>query len=598
MLRHSFFWRLFAGYTVVILLTAGLVSLIVLGRIEHDYQVDTRNSLQNEARLLVPLCVEALVANPGSQFHSQIDAMGAYTGTRITVIKADGTVIADTDEDPAVMNNHAQRPEMVAALEKGTGTVTRYSQTIGVHFMYLALAVESGRRHVGWVRTAMPLTTFEQRMQDLRVSIGLTALVTILVALFLGYFIAQHISGPLRKMTVVAQAIAAGHYDHRLHVQGSDETISLARALNHMSASLRDRIGTISTERNQLRTVLSGIVEGVIAINADEEIVHMNHAAGMILDVDPEECIGRRTYETLRVNALTEVLKASLVRNEQITSEISMVRQPGDRQLELLAAPLLDGEGDVVGSVVVLHDVTRLRRLEEMRREFVANVSHELKTPLTAIKGITSTLEDDPQMDLQTRTRFLNRISAQADRLEILVSDLLTLSRLESKAETAGHEPLDLRKLAYQVLGEFQIQAGSHEIGLTGNLPDDVITVVGDAVSLRGLLGNLLDNAIKYSSPGNQVRVSLKVEGKWVVLQVKDNGIGIEPEHHERIFERFYRVDKARSRELGGTGLGLSIVKHVAQSHGGSVVLESAPGKGSTFTVRLPVGYHKTTHTA
>jgi len=396
---------------------------------------------------------------------------------------------------------------------------------------------------------------------------------------------------------VVAGAITAGNYDKRLHVRGSDETAVLARALNQMSASLRDRIGTISTERNQLGTILSGIVEGVIAIDSNEAIVHMNSAAGKILAVEPGDCIGRRTYEALRVNALTEVLKDSLERNEQIVSEIRMVRQPGDRRLELLASPLQDGSGDIVGSVVVLHDVTRLRQLEEMRREFVANVSHELKTPLTAIKGITSTLEDDPGMDMPTRVRFLNRISAQTDRLEVLVSDLLMLSRLESGRENLDHVPLDLRKLTSLVIGEFQLQAGRKKISVTGNLPNNVVSVVGDSDSLHGLLGNLLDNAIKYTGEGGQVRVSLQVEGKWAVVQVADNGIGIDLEHQERIFERFYRVDKARSREVGGTGLGLSIVKHVAQSHGGNVGLESSPGKGSTFTVKLPLASSGTIQT-
>lgn len=350
---------------------------------------------------------------------------------------------------------------------------------------------------------------------------------------------------------------------------------------------LEARLAGVTRDRDKLLTILSGMSEGVIAVDRDERVLHMNDAAGKILDVSALACTGKPIWEVTRVHEIPAAIKSTIDTGAKQSAEITLVRRPRDQVIVIRVAPLRD-QGVTAGAVVVLEVLTELRQLEEIRRDFVANVSHELKTPITAIRGFAETLVDDREMVAEVRDRFHSKILNQALRLSALVSDLLTLARLESREGVMDAEAVDLREVVRASLQALLAAAEARDVSVEITLPEEAVVVSGDPGALNQLVTNLLDNAIKYTPPRGRVWVRVEADERFASIVVQDTGVGIEPKHQKRIFERFYRVDKARSRELGGTGLGLSIVKHICLAHGGEVTLDSAAGRGTTFNVRLP----------
>jgi two-component system phosphate regulon sensor histidine kinase PhoR len=509
--------------------------------------------------------------------------------TRYTVIRADGVVIADSQEKPSVMDNHGKRPEIMAALAKGKGVSRRFSRTVGEDMMYLALPIEQGRETVGYVRASIPLTAVRTQMAQTRAVVVLVAVGATAFALLIGFVVARRVTRPITRMTEVSKAIAGGDYDQRIVTDRVDEIGALAEALNTMTVRLRDQFQTITNDRNKMAAILSGMIEGVIAIDHEERIVHINAAAARILCVPGDECTGKRIWEATRVREVSEALGGAM-RDKQVTLGEARVATPQQEQVvQLIATPLWDANDDLAGALVVLHDVSELRQLETVRRDFIANISHELKTPLAAIRGLVETLIDDTEMDPGTHNRFLEKVRTQSSRLSTLVSDLLTISRLESEDAAQDFRSFDLREPVSESLRALKSVAESKRLSLEHTMPDEPVAIIGDPEALRELVDNLAGNAIKYTPSGGRIKVTLGTENGWAILDVEDNGIGIAPADQGRVFERFYRVDKARSRELGGTGLGLSIVKHVALSHGGNVSLRSALGEGSDFRVQIPL---------
>jgi two-component system phosphate regulon sensor histidine kinase PhoR len=413
--------------------------------------------------------------------------------------------------------------------------------------------------------------------------------VAALVALAIGLFVTRRITAPLASMTVAAEAISRGEYRHRVGGGSHDEIGTLASAFNRMAAQLERRMETITEDRAKLLTILGGMVEGVVAVDREQAIVHLNAAAGRILGVAPERSLGRPIWEVTRVRQVADAIAATLAGAREVTEEVALEVGSQERIVQLHGARLENGEGGRVGAVLVLHDVTELRRLERIRRDFVANVSHELKTPITAIRGLVDTIIDDDEMPTSVRTEFLRKAQNQAIRLSLLVTDLLTLARLESADGIVEPERLDVREIVGRSVANFRPAAEVRSLSLETQVPEEPVMVQGDPEALELLVNNLLDNAVKYSRDGGRVSVRLVAADATARLEVEDDGVGISPEHHDRIFERFYRVDQARSRELGGTGLGLSIVKHICKAHHGSVSVRSTLGVGSTFEVTVPL---------
>ena len=411
-------------------------------------------------------------------------------------------------------------------------------------------------------------------------------------------------------MTEIAGAISQGDYDRRISVSHTDELGTLAEALNSMARSSAERVMEITTERNRLAKILSSMVEGVIAIDSDRRVIHANQAAVKLLaaktdsahvdSVDKKQLTSQLAstgssnlaWEDIRIPAIIEAVDNAFSSGEVVMIQMHRAEIDNDQVVDIQVSPLIDESNILTGAVLVLNDVSELVNLERIRRDFVANASHELKTPITAIRGLTETMLDDPSMDDETRLRFVERISAQSMRLSVLVTDLLAISRLEADQAEQKNDTIDMSELVKRSVISAQTASAEKQLALVfeseKNSGSANILTQGDMQSLSQMVDNLLDNAVKYTPAGGRVSVKLTTVQRKIYLEVADTGIGIDNLAQQRIFERFYRVDKARSRDLGGTGLGLSIVKNIAEQHRGIVLLESELGVGSTFTVILP----------
>jgi two-component system phosphate regulon sensor histidine kinase PhoR len=429
---------------------------------------------------------------------------------------------------------------------------------------------------------------FEQPEPDLlRRLVWTAAAATVLAALLVAFWVARRLARPLREVTQATERIAAGNYGHKVYVVSSAEIGALVRAFNHMSDRLAVQFAQLEEDRQQLRTILSGLVEGVVALDGEQCILFANERAGELLDFEPQAAVGRKLWEVVRHSALQEIVRRVQRSGGPFRQELD-TNGPSARSLTVHAARL---PGPVSRSaVLVLHDTTELRRLERMRQDFVANVSHELKTPLTGIKAYIETLLDSADSDPEARRPFLQKIADQTERLHALILDLLLLARIESDNEVFDFRAVPLEPLITACLEDNRARAESKNQILQTVPPalDRDAAAWADEEAVADILGNLVDNALKYTPAGGQIRVRWEVQRDQVALIVEDTGIGIPEQDLPRIFERFYRVDKARSRQLGGTGLGLAIVKHLAQAMHGSVRAHSRLGQGSTFTVLLP----------
>jgi len=586
MFRSRFLWRLYAGYVVLIFLSTAIVGGLIIRKSYHDSLAETARTIKARAIMLEDM-INHSSKNP-DELQKRVLALGKKTGTRLTVINANGVVMADSREKPENMDNHAGRPEVMAALSRGFGTVTRFSDTLGVTMMYYAIPVNNDGLKYGFVRTSVSLISINKRLANNRNTVILGAGVSVFVALLLGFFIARSFARPLSSITEVAESIADGDYSKRLPTTGKDEIGKLAQAFNRMAESSLLRMESIDTDRNNLLAVLSGMIEGVVAVDKQERVVHINEAAEGILGITAASSVGKPLWEVTRLVDVCQTVSGTLRNASEITKELRIPGSPADRVVEIQSSPIRDSEGNLAGAVVVLHDISELERLETMRRDFIANVSHELKTPITAIRGLVETLISDRRMEPEKHERFLQKIANQSMRLSSIVTDLLTISRLES-GKILERKLFDLRRAIVNPVHSLTATGENRGVKMEMDIPDDPVSIVGDEESLCEAVNNLLDNGLKYSREGGDVFVRLYRKEETVVIEVEDTGAGIEKRDQQRIFERFYRVDKARSRELGGTGLGLSIVKHIAISHGGSVFVESAPGQGSTFRIVLPL---------
>ena len=598
MRRPRLFWRLYATYLVIVVLCTAAVGFYAVRSVRDFYLDHTERELQARAALVREHVLPAIAADTPQELEALVQRLGEASGTRISIIAADrpgssrGQVLADSDSDPVQMENHALRPEFLAAVQGRPGQAIRYSETLRQDMMYVALPATEDGRLTTVIRTAVPLTRVNDALASLYGSIVISATVVAVLAAVIGLYVSRRISRQMREIKVGAERMAAGDFTHKLHVPRLEEFASVAESINQMAEELDGKLRTLTHERNEREAVLSSMVEGVLAVDTHERVIAVNAAAARLLDTDPASAEGKTIQEVVRNPDLQHVVAQTLGGHRPVEADIVLRVGAEERNLQANGTLLHgDDDGDDVGAVVVLNDVTRLKRLEAVRRDFVANVSHELKTPVTSIKGFAETLEDGALDDPAAAYRFVRIISGQADRLNSIIEDLLALSTLEQ----SGDSPLlqleeadlcDVVAVALEVCGP---KAEAKSIELREDCPGCLLARVSPPL-LEQAVVNLIDNAAKYSAEGSTVVVTLEERGDEVVVSVTDEGQGIAGEHLPRLFERFYRVDKARSRDLGGTGLGLAIVKHVAQIHGGRVSVDSMVGRGSTFRIHLPRG--------
>src|SRR5260221_8521521 len=568
-MRNRIFLKAMPDFVSVI--AAATLTLDV--SIRHAWENAMRNNIE---RLLVQNAQGFALRVQNDHQHSlqqMAKEEAGITETCVTIIARDGVVLADSEADPRTMENHAGRPEVVAALGGRTGSSTRLSHTVGIEFLYVA--VPSGDKIV---RLAYPISRLNQQMASIRSSLLWASLLALLLALVLAAAIAEVISRRLRRIVRFAEQVAAGDLSARIAETSGDEIAQVAMALDRTARRLEENFAAVKESRSELEALLNSMTDGVIAVSPDLKVRWANHAIAGILHQPVR--IGVPVIELLRhpdfLATINDVLQ-SKHRESTIATSLS-----GRRSFSVTAEPLPDG-----GVVSLLHDISEIERVEKTRRDFIANVSHELRTPLTSIQGYAETLlESDGDMNESAR-EFMQVIRRNAERMGRLTEDLLVLARVESGEEKLDVRPQDARQLLAEAASSLQENARAAQVELTvENIPD--WSVLADSYAVQQVFGNLISNALRYAQTGKKIVVGAQERENGIEFFVRDYGPGIASEHLPRIFERFYRVDKARSRESGGTGLGLAIVKHIVLNHGGSVRVESAVGHGSTFFFLLP----------
>ncbi len=589
MSKSRLLWRLFPTYVLVVVMSLAATTWYASTTFRDFHLQQTRENLEAAARLAEPLVAQRIQANQ----HPNLDELCANLGhrgdMRVTVILPSGLVIGDSHEPSNMMENHANRPEIQAAMAGQVGSSVRFSHTLGKNLMYVAIPhFENNRVH--WVlRTSVSVSTLSDALQSLYGEIFLGGIVILLAAALISFFIVRRITRPLTDMKTVADHFARGELHHRMMFTGIEGLDALATALNNMAERLDERMKAVIRQRNEMEAILSGMVEGVLAVDANEHIITLNQSAADMASVDADWARGRTIQEVMRNKDLQNLVRDALASRNHLEIDI-VLENNGDRFIQAHGTPLRDENEKAVGAIVVLNDITRMKRLENVRRDFVANVSHELRTPITSIKGFVETLQEGAIDDAAQARRFLGIIAKQVDRLNTIIEDLMDLARLEQFQESGGIElhPTRVRHPLKTAIEACSPKAAEKDIRISLTCDDDLEAWINLAL-IEQVIINLVDNAIKYSETGSTIEVSARQENNLVELVVQDEGCGIRREHLPRIFERFYRVDKARSRDLGGTGLGLAIVKHIAQAHRGSVHAESSFGKGSRFIVRFPM---------
>jgi len=581
-------WRLFFSYIFIALGALVAAGWYFTHSLDAFLEEETAVELFNRARLIENQIVPYLDPPDPAAVDAICKLSGKASDTRFTVVLPSGAVIGDTWETPQNMDNHASRPEIVGALASGTATSRRFSNTLQQNVVYVAVAVKRDAQPVGLVRAAIPLARMEAQVARIRTEFSVIGGIVALLALGVTLAISRQYGRKMDELKQGAARLAEGELAHRLPIPDSEELGGLAESLNRMAAQLESRLQTVVSQRNQLEAVLSSMLEGVIAVSRDERIISINQAAAKWFDIDPEKVRGRSIPEAIRNLAIQKFVTRSLQGRTPVEDDITVFRN-GERVLNIKSAPLLEVGPEPTGMLIVFSDVTQLRRLEDMRRDFVANVSHEIKTPLTAIKGFVETLHQNTDATPEEAERFLGIISKHVDRLNTIIEDLLMLSRIENEGERGDlkREKARLHHIFQNALQICRPQADEKRIRIELG-GDEELSAMVDPVLFEQAMVNLLDNAVKYSDPAKTVRILARTVDHEIQIQVQDHGIGIEKKHLPRLFERFYRVDKARSRAAGGTGLGLAIVKHIAQAHGGRVTVESSLGEGSLFTIHLP----------
>jgi two-component system, OmpR family, phosphate regulon sensor histidine kinase PhoR len=516
------------------------------------------------------------------------DEYGRDLGVRVTIVAADGKVLGDTDldgEELARVENHGHRPEIAGALRDGAGTSQRYSSTLGQTLLYVARRIDPDDASRGVVRLAIPLTAVRSARSHLLLLLVLPLLLSVLCAVILGWMLARRTARRLEDMARAASEIAAGRSASRVRPGGSVEMDHLARSLNRMAEELEKRLMMLSRERNQLQSVVDGMVEGVLLTDAEGTILMANGAFERIFDASAP-LAGRRPLEVARVPALQEILEQARHATAPFHREIALGGS-ADKTLQASLAPVRE-HGRIVGTVAVFHDITELKRLENVRREFVANVSHELRTPLTAIRGYAETLRDGGLKDPEKAAEFVRVIHRHAERLQALIADLLDLSRVEQGKARLNLGPVPIRDVAAQAEAVILPLARRKNQRVLLDLPESLPAPWADRDRLAQVLINLMDNAVKFTPDGGKIVLSGAAREGYVDLRVTDTGIGIPPAEIDRVFERFYRVDRSRDRREGGTGLGLAIAKHLTLAMGGTLEVESTPGEGTSFRLTLP----------
>jgi two-component system phosphate regulon sensor histidine kinase PhoR len=578
-------WRIALPYVALVLVATLGLTLYISDQVRQVRLDDLEDQLLADARLLAGAAAPLLLDETDPETLDRLARGWAdRLEARVTIIGTDGLVLGESHEDRTQMDNHLNRPEVQLALKTGQGSSMRYSATLGYEMMYAAVPIQIGEEvGLGVMRVALPLGEIEANAGRLRQEILIAGLGIALVAALLAVFIAGRTTQPVRELTAVAERMATGDLDARLFPTSRDEVGQLTRAFNHMADQIREQVTSLAEERGRLAAVLDHMADGVLITDGSGQVEMINAAAARLLDTSEEQALGRSFAQVVPHYPLIELWKTCCEQGEEQIEMVEVTRQ--GLFLQAIVTPF--EEAGVEGYLVILQDLTRIRRLETVRRDFVSNISHELRTPLAGLKALVDTLRGGAIKDRPAAKRFLKRMDAEVDALTQMVEELLELSRIESGQAPLRLAPVPVSEVVVPPVDRLRPQAERGGLDLTVLLPPELPMVLADADRARLVLTNLVHNAVKFTPPGGQVTVAARPDGEEVILSVQDTGVGIPADDLPRIFERFYKADRARSG--GGTGLGLAIAKHIVEGHGGRIWVESVEGEGSSFYFTLSV---------
>ncbi|OUR63742.1 hypothetical protein A9Q74_00130 [Colwellia sp. 39_35_sub15_T18] len=591
--RKTLFWKLYPSFLIISFISLLAIVMIALWSFKSFYYQERAVDLEIRAKILTPEFSRLIQTQNYQEIQKKSQQLGDDSSTRITIILPSGKIIGDTKKDPTTMDNHKNRPEIEQATRYGKGLSIRYGHTLAIDSMYFAMPIIAQNKMIGIMRTSTPLDTLRNALWSIYYKVSLGFFILIIITAFASWWMSKALVRPLEIIKVQAQRLAKGDFSSRVQLSSNDslESEQLGQAFNEIAIQLNQRIEIILNQRNEQEAVFSSMVEGVIAVDSNENIIRINQAAYNILKISEQNIEGIKLESVIDNVELHKLILFALQQDTPLGQEI-IIHNDVEQVLFAQSAPLLDIHKNKCGTLVVFNDITKLKEFELQRKEFVANVSHELRTPLTAIQGLSETLIEFPDLVQEKRAYFIDVIHTHSIRLESIIENLLTLSKIEKETETEIDE-LDFVEESITLALSNAIflckdKALKRNIDIILNNAEDIIFKHNSSLIEQAII-NLLNNAIKYSNGDSEIKITVIKQNNNIEISVEDKGNGIPEEHLSRLFERFYRVDKARSRKLGGTGLGLSIVKHIALAHNGTVQVKSEINKGSIFSLILPL---------
>ena len=578
-------------YTILFIVLSILAGVYFYARVTltHNAYTKIQKNILNQTRLAKVFAERSeLNLKDVSSIDSLANEIGSTLGLRATIINAEGKVVGDSEieyDNLQLVENHLDRPEVQAALKNGVGKSRRFSTTIRKELVYTAAKFETSNDY-GFVRLSLPLSEVDEILNRIKYILIVTILAAVAVSFIISFFASNFISKPIRDIAFMAQSLARSNYTRKVRVRTNDELEDLAESFNYMAKQIRMRINEATSGRSRLEAVFLSMIEGVMVVDEKGQVLLVNKALCEFFCIK-DGFTGKKPLEVVRSVELQGLVDRALERTENVERYELNLPVPEEKILHIHATPVTR-ENKTEGAVLVFHDITELRRLERMRRDFVSNVSHELRTPLTSIKGYSETLLDGALEDTENARDFIQIINNESERLSHMVNDILDLSRIESEDVAYEIKAVNLLEVSARVIHGLKQKAECKEIYVSNNIKQNIPKVKADENLIAQVFVNLIDNAIKYTLLGGKVIIDAVEDENDVMVSISDTGIGIPDEDIARVFERFYRVDKARSRKFGGTGLGLAIVKHIIQRHEGIVSVSSRINEGTVFTFTLP----------
>lgn len=574
-MKRTLFFKIFSGYLFLTILLSLLLLFSSFQTIKSYYLDIVTNQLKNLDTVLGIKFVSYVAGSQVQELDRLLKEIGPKIEARITVVDREGIVLADSKEDPAIMENHGTRPEIMTALRKGIGTSVRFSDTVNADMLYVAMPLKYKGKVLGAVRTSLFVENIDVLLGSLKKNIWSISLFILLLALLGAYIFSKQLSRPMRALSDASQRVAQGDFKARVYLQSKDELHDFANSFNYMADQVELLFKELSKKKEELAAVIDSIREGLLVLDKDDKIKMSNNSFREITGEIRGE--GKYFWEVIKEYSFSELIKKVHAEKKNIARDLAFFNK------DFLMSATIVKPGEEI--VVTLHDISEIKKLERIKKDFIVNVSHELKTPLTAIKGFAETIEEHAGAEDK---RYITIIINNTNRLINIVEDLLILSELEERGLKLKIEDISLPHLLGNIIKMFEPRAREKKLTMKLVLGDGLPTIKGDYFKLEQVFINLIDNAVKYTEKGN-ITISAIPHKDRINILIQDTGIGIASEHRERIFERFYVVDKSRSRKNSGTGLGLSIVKHIVLLHQGSLEVQSSIGQGTTFSVTLPV---------